>query len=325
MNEQPKENDELDVLFERLRNRDIPTGPSAELISRTSEQLDVLSNVSRALPRSKRELVMQRLGIVGGSLAMAGLFAMALLLAPDFGGITFAEVRAALASVKSIQYTETRLDGPSQNQADSGVTGESTTPPQLVNAKGEELSRVFISGRYQKRTEHLDRDEKPYAVEVIDMSTGKTASLLVPEKRYSLLTTQVTLHQDGTKEEHDITTPNLAVDFYSEMAKVPDDAVTELPEKSIAGKTVVGFLVTRQHGNETWTRTYWIDATTRLPVQVEINFSSTNPMMAPSTWIQSDFVYGEELDPALFSTALPVGYHVSSSKDSQKIYGLKVD
>ena len=325
MNEQSKKNDDLDALFEPLRNRDISSGLSAELIRRTSEQLYAMSKVSQARPSTKRELVMKRLKFVGVSLAMAVIVAIAIPFVPRLSGIALADVQAALASVTSIKYTETRVNGLSKNQIDSGQTGESATPPQFVTAKGEEVSRIYISGRYRKRTEYLDRDGEAYAVHIIDMSTGKQASLWVPEKRYSLLTSQVTIHPDGTKDEHDITTPNLAVDFYSHMVKVPEGALTELPSKSMAGKTVVGFLVTQKHGSETWKRTYWIDTKSRLPIQVEISLSSTNPMMAPGTWVQSDFVYGEELDPALFSTDLPVGYHVDPSQDSQKILGLKVD
>lgn len=328
MDERTKKNDEINSLFEPLRNRDIPAGPSADLIGRTTQCLKSMSRVTRAQPRSKEELVMRRFRILGGSIAMAGLIAMALILSPNLGGVTFADVKAAIAAVKSVKYKETRVNGLSQNEIDlakSGESGRSTTPKELVNDAGEEVSRVYVSGRYKKRTEQLDRDGEPYAVHINDMSTGETASLFVPKKRYSLLTTQVTLHQDGTKLEHDITAPNLTVDFYSETAKVPDDAVMELPKKSIDGKPVVGFLVTRKQGRGAWTRTYWIDAKTRLPVQVEISFSSTNPMMAPSTWVQSEFVFGEEFDPALFSTALPEGYHVNPNKDSQKIFGLKVD
>ena len=327
MDKRTKKKDEIDCLFEPLRSRDIPPGPSAELIRQTTRKLRVLSNGSHAQPRTKKEVVMRRFKMLSGSLAMAGLFTLALVLSPNFNGITFADVQAAIATVKSVQYRETRVNGLSQNQIEAGQTETSTTtiPKELVHDNGEEVRRIFISGRYKKRDEQLDRNGNPYFVNINDTSTGETAVLFVPDKRYSLLTTQVTLHQDGTQEERDITKPNLTVDFYSQVAKVPEDAVTELPPKKIEGKPVIGFLVTRRHGRDTWTRKYWVDAKTKLPVQVEISMSSTNPIVSPSTWTQSDFVFGEKLDPALFSTAVPEGYHVDPREDSKKVFGLKVD
>ena len=46
---------------------------------------------------------------------------------------------------------------------------EEQASEELVNEAGEEVSRVYISGRYHKRTEQLDRDGKPYSVYINDM------------------------------------------------------------------------------------------------------------------------------------------------------------
>lgn len=104
------------------------------------------------------------------------------------------------------------------------------------------------------------------------------------------------------------------LDIYELIRHVPTDKAQHLPEKTIRGKQVIGFLVEQTEknpaGNDStnWRHTWWVDPATKLPVQMEINWRSNDPKDAGSEKIISDIVFDAPLDPTLFSIDLPVGY-----------------
>jgi outer membrane lipoprotein-sorting protein len=108
--------------------------------------------------------------------------------------------------------------------------------------------------------------------------------------------------------------PAPEVDFYARMRDVPTESAEELPAREIEGTKVLGFRTVEKHerprGVDTWTRTYWVDAETKLPLQIETTVESTDPRHGQSRWIQSDIVFDEPLDESLFSTDPPEGYTV---------------
>ena len=66
--------------------------------------------------------------------------------------------------------------------------------------------------------------------------------------------------------------------------------------------------VERPAGADTWTRTYWVDPQTRLPVRIEIQFSSTHPMQGEGEWVQSRFRLRCRARPGAFQHQPPEGY-----------------
>ena len=71
----------------------------------------------------------------------------------------------------------------------------------------------------------------------------------------------------------------------------------------------VGFRVEENiRSTDKRTMTYWVDPQTKLPIRIEVEITSTDPMMAHSKSVLSDIVFDKDLDPALFSLDPPEGY-----------------
>ncbi len=116
-------------------------------------------------------------------------------------------------------------------------------------------------------------------------------------------------------------TPAPEVDFYKRIREFPAEGAVRLPPRKINEKHVVGFRTTKsvklQRGVDTWTRTFWINPGSSLPVQIEIKFESTNPSSGESEWVLSDIVFDEPIDESLLSTEPPEGYRELNSDPSQ--------
>ena len=179
-------------------------------------------------------------------------------------------------------------------------------------------------GRYLRRTEVLDANGQIQSVDIYNAKTGKKVRLIPKEKRFVSFGSQVTMDIDGGKETEAKIVPLPTADFYTAIREVPAEAMKRLPAKMLGDKQVVGFYweqrIDKKKGEDTWKRTYWIDTKTKLPVRVEISHRSTDSRAGPSDWVQSDFVFGKELDESLFSTEPPEGY----TAETQKIYGIRI-
>ena len=113
------------------------------------------------------------------------------------------------------------------------------------------------------------------------------------------------------------------VNFYRKIREVPAEKAKKLPERTIAGQVAAGFQIVERNerpaGTDTWTGTYWIDPRTKLPLRIEFSRRSTDPTMADSESILTDFVFDAPLDEALFSTNPPAGYHEFVSPEPAQI------
>lgn len=99
----------------------------------------------------------------------------------------------------------------------------------------------------------------------------------------------------GPKNDPDIT----------EMVKRFDQqAVERLGTRTENGKTLYGF---RHKPNEYNDFTVWVDARTKLPVEVRITHSQV-----PQTLTMDQFEFDFDLDPSAFSTEVPEGYTVET-------------
>ena len=116
---------------------------------------------------------------------------------------------------------------------------------------------------------------------------------------------------DGKISESKVA-PAPEVDFYKNMREFPADKAERIAGREVAGHQVIGFRTTektqRKQGVDTWTRTYWVDTRSKLPVQIEVTSESTDPDMGQSRWVLSDIVFDEPIDASLVSTEPPHGY-----------------
>jgi outer membrane lipoprotein-sorting protein len=146
-----------------------------------------------------------------------------------------------------------------------------------------------------------------------DWTIGKLVTLNPADKTFSEAKFFASIQDDGKIEK----TPIAAapeVDFYKQMREFSAKDAERLPQRDIDSKSVVGFrtieVIKRPTGTDTWTRTYWVDPVTNLPVQIEVTAESTDPHRGQSKWVQSDIVFDAPLDELLFSTDPPEGYTV---------------
>jgi outer membrane lipoprotein-sorting protein len=133
---------------------------------------------------------------------------------------------------------------------------------------------------------------------------------IFPDKKGYVLSQYVQMPADGNNDSGK--KGFMWRDTFGELLRAPVESVKRLPEKTIDGKTAVGFVTEREEKSDgfitTSRRTYWIDSKTKLPILVEFAAHSTNPDINDTEGLVSDFVFDAPLDPALFSTEPPKGY-----------------
>jgi outer membrane lipoprotein-sorting protein len=257
-------------------------------------------------------LVMQRPRSFAAAATL--LVAAALALAFFSGGhapqAAFAQVVAEVDKTKTVQYLETR-----------------STIPRAGEPRGPStVTKVMILGRHRERKEVLaETPGEPLepghswtrialVVSISDLERGKLVTLDPERKLFSEAKTLLSISPDDMKITETEVAPAPEVDFYARMRDIPAKPTEELPEREINGQRITGYRLVEKHerpeGVDTWTRTYWVDATTKLPVQVEVTAESTHPRMGQSRWLLTDIVFDEPLDASLFSTDPPEGYTV---------------
>ncbi len=187
-------------------------------------------------------------------------------------------------------------------------------------SKTEDVRRIRIKGKHLQRTDHLYPIGHIHNVQ--NATTGLDVSYHHETKQRSVYRKQVIINAEtGETKEHHIKKIPPTVDFFARFRSVPEDATEQLPKQQIEGTEAIGFRSVEKHKNGTWTRTYWVQPDSRLPVRIVTDFKSTREKLASSRWVQSDFVFDSEMSDALFSTDTPDGY---TSEDAE-ITGLSLE
>lgn len=262
--------------------------------------------------------LMSRRNIAAALVALAAIAVLSHWLLPtgSTAAFGFAEVQEQVKKARSVQYTETRVDR----------TKDGRSPPKSTK-------RVLILGSHLQREEVsvTGGDELPQGhtwgvrlgkyVNITDAKRGRVVVLYPKEKEFTVIRGTLWADDDGDVKESDIR-PFPEVDYYERIRQIPAETAKKLPERTIDGKDAIGFVihevVERKRGTDSWTRTYWVDPRTKLPLRVEVSSRSTNPMMGESDWVQSDFVFDAPLDESLFSTVPPPGFTDASEKQADK-------
>lgn len=229
-------------------------------------------------------------------------------------GLAFEDVQKAVEQTKSVQYVQTRADRDKQGR----------------KLPGEER-KVKILGRHRIREEVRKTDNgdplpegvvstavaEPY-ISILDAKAGKDIMLSPAKLTYSVTDEILGLDPDTGALVKSRVTPTPQADFYTRLREVPASAA-KLPTKQIGDIKAEGFQVVenikrpKSGHTDTWTRTFWIDPATKLPILIETSHRSTNPMAADSDFVIRDLIFDAPLDEALFSTEPPFGYTNSNA------------
>ena len=216
-------------------------------------------------------------------------------------------IKTRVDKSKTVQYVETRTNRVPGGRKVQGV-----------------IRKVQVLGSHQMREElthtpgdQPERSDSDQYVQITDAKTGILLTLDPAMKTYQYVKGILGINADGAVVESK-PEPQPQVDFYGRIRQVPFETAAKLTDKFIDGKVAAGFEVVekieRAQGTDTWTRRYWIDPETKLPVRIEVSYRSTLPNSAESDWVRSDIVFDQQLDETLFSTDPPNGYRDGGAK-----------
>ncbi|HZZ80780.1 MAG TPA: M56 family metallopeptidase [Gemmataceae bacterium] len=219
----------------------------------------------------------------------------------DVGAQKPAASDADLSDGHTVQYTETRTNRLPDGRKVQGL-----------------IRRVKVLGRYRQREEmqHTPGDQPESGdtssyVQITDAKKGVLLTLDPNDKTYEYVKQILGINDAGEVVESK-PEPQPQIDYYGRMRDVPVATAMKLPDRYIDGKVANGYEVIskaeRAAGIDTWTRRYWLDPQTKLPVRIEVSLRGTNPGHAESDWVQSDIIFDRPLDAELFSTEPPAGY-----------------
>lgn len=234
-------------------------------------------------PRSWRYSTMLRIAA-----ALILLAAPALLLWPGrpAAAISLDDVRQAVDATRTVTLT---------TEQDSPAPGG---PPMRT--------RVLI------QAPSLMRVEMENSYTVIDMAARRTIAVNLADKRVMIVENQ----RAGLAD----LPPDFS--FYGLIRGLADREARPLDSRTIDGREAIGFQIDEPllpassqgppRPQPTTTRV-WVDPATRLPVRVESVMkveAVTKSDPGERTEVMTDFVFDQELDPALFSFDIPEGFEV---------------
>jgi outer membrane lipoprotein-sorting protein len=266
----------------------------------------------------KRIMTLRNVGAIAAALLAMALFKY--WTTPELEtGFAFGAVQKEVEKTKSVQYVQKRKDS---------VDGR---------VRPEETRKVMIRGPHQMREEvettsagdpppegqiRLGAGPDKYTM-VRNVKTGKTITLYPDKKTYSVPKLILGIDRDSGEIKESKIEPAPHLDFYQRIREFPSDSATKLPDRKINGRTAIGFQTVdkkkRRTGDDTWTRTYWIDPETKLPVRIEVvNVSVQGKSTVTSEFVKSDIIFDAPLDEALFSTDPPEGYKDSAPAEPRR-------
>jgi hypothetical protein len=220
----------------------------------------------------------------------------------------FGEVQRQVARTKSVQYVETRRDRNPQGKAAPEVVRKVMILGSHL--KREEV-RITTAGDPLPDGEKWSTGPENYTM-IYNAKSGKMIDLYPDSQGYIVPQGLLGIDIDSGEVHESKIEAAPAFDFYHDIRAVPVERAEKLPEREFDGKPAAGFQVVekveRPRGVHTWTRRYWVDPDTKLPVRIEVSFRSTDPQMGETDWVQGDFEFDTPLDERLFSTEPPEGY-----------------
>jgi len=342
-------NEDLRLLFQRTGPQPKPVDVE-ELTGSTSDHL------GRSANNASRRRLKMTLRTASFVAAAACLVLLLKVLITSSDGCAFAQVQAQIEQTRTVDFirTATHLGDPPEASVDTRFGKDenaqsvlrkeiSSLERRLATADAEErkdiglrlsllrpllradlkqlpddIRQVRIKGKHLQRTDYIFPFGQFHGV--TNARTGESVSFNHEQKTKEVLKTQVVISSaTGETREHPIVI-SPAVDFFKRFRAVPAEATQRLPERQIDGKDAIGFRSVEERDGGTWTRTYWVDRASNLPIRIITEFASAKEGLGSSRWVDDHFVFDAELDDGLFSTETPAGYE---SKDG-KVLGIEM-
>jgi hypothetical protein len=146
-------------------------------------------------------------------------------------------------------------------------------------------------------------------VEIHDAARGKRV-YVYPDRR-EFLSVNGIRRSGPNKTWVEAVKADAELDFSEFLTRpIPLDNAKVLPERLVDGKSAFGFVIEDSSATGTSTATYWVDATTRLPVRIESRYDPADPKEDACKSVRRNIVFDAPLDRSLFSTDPPAGYTV---------------
>lgn len=341
------EHADLQSLFQRTQPQETAVDVS-RIINRNNE----LSQLANSADSQRRHKVVSRTIVM---LLVAAVVVLLLNLPQtSTERVAFAQVQAQVEQVRTVDYVQTSFIAGEQTEdvlsTRFGVKSPLTLVKQLVESLEvaqksadpserteiafrlkllrpylttggvglpEDIQRIRIKGKHLQRTDDIFPFGEFHSL--LNAKTGENLSFNHDQKTMTRLTTQVVINRESGETKEYPVKFSPAVDFFQRFRGIPEEATEKLPGKEIDGRQAVGFRSVENHESGTWTRTFWVDEKTKLPVQIVTEFQSEQKGLSSSKWIQDHFVFDKELDDALFDTKTPEGY----TAKEDKIYGFE--
>jgi outer membrane lipoprotein-sorting protein len=301
---------DLDVIvLSELSRADDSTGNVGSAATIQSKPVALRSAGTSASTPSRRRMMSLR-NCAAVAAAVSAIVVLNHWIAPTgtSRSFAFADVQAQVAKTESVQYVETRTNHLNGQRLDGMIRRVKILGPHRMREELSETPGEVLS----------DHPNTESYVQIHDARNGIMVVLHPDRKSHEVVNHIMGIGADGRIVESK-PEPNPKIDFYAHIREVPGDKAIELKDKFISGKLAKGFQVetTRKTpaGTDTFTKTYWVDPETKLPVRIETSLRSTNPNLAESNWVRTDIVFDQPLDESLFSTDPPPGYNLDAEVD----------
>ncbi|MEQ9379604.1 MAG: hypothetical protein RJP95_01985 [Pirellulales bacterium] len=221
--------------------------------------------------------------------------------------LLFAQALHRATETNSVTYTE--LNWATNKE---GYRGPKTETKVSILGKHSERREQRTIAEGEKLPEGQGWFPQPeHYISIFDAQTGKLVALSPEQKTFRLAKTLMSITGDGQIERNEVK-PLPKANFYDRMRNVPVEDAERLPPKKIGDTCAIGYRlsenVKKKSGTDTWTRTYWVDPNSMLPIRIDVTHKSTDPRTANSVWIQRDIKFNVHVDESLFSTEVPEGY-----------------
>ena len=310
----------------------------------TSKVLQALNVTAHARPAQNASIT-QRRAIIAIALASLSVVAAILFASVPGSGVAFAQTQRLVEETQTVQYVEYMHEAAARREIDrskamlrnsdtelAAITKDKDRPVDEItaiqkhfDAAKQETSKnitnleaalqsgkpikhrqVLILGRYLQRVEQDGAWGK--RIDISNAETGEDVSLELATKTFTRRKTQTVLGMKSGDKSVSSLKPRPEANFYSRFAAISTEKLTALPEKQLDGVTVVGFQDTEVNANFTAVRTFWINKSTQLPIQIDVVLTQAGIVIGGFS--QSDFVFDAPLADTLFSTEPPAGYTV---------------
>ena len=276
MNRDAQDDGLLEQATDALRDAPVPLGPTAEVLATVYALNGRVRPGGQAPPLkiSTRRFPMKRvLSMAAAVLLLAGIGAVVYHMVGSGATVAFAQVRRQIEQAQTMKMR---------------IHMQTSLPGQTFEIEAD--CSFKEPGLMRQEASVPKTGEK--VITTAQFDAGKVLTL-VPDKKQAIVIDMGQLPEAARHKQ---------VNFQAEMKKRIEGDAEELGFKEIDGKRVKGFRVTKSGQ----TVDIWVDPKAGTPVSMEM---ATNIGA-----IRMDhFVFGEEMDDALFSIIPPADYQVMTA------------